>query len=246
MSEWLNMNKKLLLYGPLILFLALVAVYLFLVRPLQAEERSHQKELERIHANIAHYQTENDKLIQQALTPIEKKTLLDRVPMRPNVEQIIADLERTELETGAVMDSISFSIHPNEGQEQSWKHILTDDLYHLLEAQITDMHALVSYVEMNININGKEEDVHSFVEEIVKLKRAIHVQTYHYSLGQETERLQGSVTIRAFYCEDFSKFIKSGEKFKLDYDFEPSKLNHDVEGSSDTQSPFETNPSEKH
>ncbi|MEB1807661.1 MAG: SPOR domain-containing protein [Bacillaceae bacterium] len=239
MTEWLNNNNNRILYSVLIFFLLLVVFYMYFIRPLQAEERSQQEELHRIQTDIAHYQTQISKLTVQSLTPLQKKTLLDRVPMRPNVEQVIADLERTELDTGAVIDSVSISIHPserseaqeNEGQDvQSWRNILDEDLYSLLETQVADVNALhVSSIELSISMNGKEADVHSFIEEVEKLKRIIHVQSYDYSLDSETERLQASATLRAFYCEDFLAFIEDVGDFKLDYNFDPNKLNRYIE-----------------
>ncbi|MFV8828752.1 SPOR domain-containing protein [Alkalihalobacterium sp. APHAB7] len=243
MSEWLNNNKNRILYSVLIFFLLLTVFYMYFVRPLQAEERSQQEELHRIQTDIAHYETQISKLTAQSLTPLQKKTLLDRVPMRPNVEQVIADLERTELDTGAVIDSVSISIHPSEAQEnegqdtQSWRNILDEDLYSLLETQVADVNGLhVSYIEMSISMNGKEEDVHSFIEEVEKLKRIIHVQSYDYSLDSETERVQASATLRAFYCEDFLEFIEDAVDFKLDYNFDPSKLNRYIEVSPEISS----------
>ncbi|OLO40532.1 hypothetical protein BTR23_05950 [Alkalihalophilus pseudofirmus] len=241
MSGWVNENKKQILYSVLIFFLALAAFYLYLVRPLQAEEISQEEELQRIQTDITYYETQINKLSPQTLTRLEIKNLLDRVPMRPNVEQVIADLERTELETGVVINNVSFSIHPNESQEQTWKHILSDDLYTLLETQVADVDALsVSYIEMNVNINGEEEDVHTFIEEIEKLKRIVHVQSYNYSIDNENDRLQGSVTLRAFYSENFAEFIEVVEDFKLDYDFDPSKLNRYIEVASEIGDSTET------
>ncbi|WP_216828809.1 hypothetical protein [Alkalihalobacterium elongatum] len=254
MSEWLNSNKKAILYGILIFFLILAAFYFYFVKPLQAEERSQQEELQRVHTEIATYQTKIDKLTPQTLTSLQRKALLDRVPMRANVEQVIADLEKTELKTSAVIEDVSISIHNNENEQiegtegveenepESWKHIFDDELYSLLESQVTDVNQLnVSYVELNINMNGKEEDVHSFIEEIEKLKRIIHVQSYDFSLDDETDRLEANLNLRAFYCEDFSEFIDVKQDFKLDYKFDQSKLNRYIEVNTEVSSGTETN-----
>ena len=40
--------------------------------------------------------------------------MLESVPASPDVEDIVKDLEKTEIETGAVIDNITISIHPNE------------------------------------------------------------------------------------------------------------------------------------
>ena len=83
----------------------------------------------------------------------------------------------------------------------------------------------VSYVEMVIDLNGEEEDVHSFVDRLEDLKRIIHVQSYDYSINEERDnRLEGILTIRAFYSENFAQFINAESDFKLDYTFDPAKI----------------------
>ncbi len=41
---------------------------------------------------------------------------------------------------------------------------------------------------------------------------------------EKNNRLEGILTIRAFYSEDFAKFINAESDFKLDYTFDPSKI----------------------
>ena len=88
----------------------------------------------------------------------------------------------------------------------------------------------VSYVEMVIDLNGEVEDVNTFVNRLENLKRIIHVQSYDYSINEEkNNRLEGILTIRAFYSEDFAQFINAESDFKLDYTFDPTKIKRYIE-----------------
>ncbi len=65
----------------------------------------------------------------------------------------------------------------------SWEQILPNETLDLLKEKMVNVSNLkVSYVEMVIDLNGEEEDVHTFVDRLENLKRIIHVQSYDYSI----------------------------------------------------------------
>ena len=64
-------------------------------------------------------------------------------------------------------------------------------------------------------------------------KRITHVQGFDYTINEENDRLEGVLTIRAFYSEDFEKVINEDGEFQLDYDFDPSKIKRYIEPVED-------------
>ncbi|MFN7251639.1 MAG: hypothetical protein ACK4M9_12710 [Anaerobacillus sp.] len=236
MNDWVRGNGKLLTYLFFILFLILVAFYMYMIRPVSVDVKNKQFELSTVNKEIDVLQTWLHELEVNILTPDEQKKLLSSIPIRPNVEQIIADLERTELETGAVIESLGFIItnsasEVNSTEQQTvtdnWVTILPEAVHQIFTDKILPIKDIsVSYVEIDVSINGEAAAVHSFVSELEKLERVVHVQSYNYSEENEEEetRLTGSITFRVFFFEDFAEFITDDRSFQLDYEFDPSKI----------------------
>ena len=217
--------------------------------------------MNRISEDTSFYQSKINQLKPQSFTDEEKLLLVGSVPGRPNVEEVITELEKTELETGVAIENISFSINSTRSNEaenpsnnqtevgaqaneeaqanqpvqqqgsSSWEQILPKETLERLKEKFVDVTDLnVSYVEMVIDLNGEVEDVNTFVNQLENLKRIIHVQSYDYSINEEkNNRLEGILTIRAFYSEDFAKFINADSDFKLDYTFDPTKIKRYIE-----------------
>jgi len=250
MNEWLIRNQKPVLYIILLLFLGLASFYLFHLRPLQAQERGQKEELQRLNHTLLTYEEQIAKSEKQTLTIAEAEGLLAKVPLRPDVEQMVADLERTEIETEIVIDSISIHVVPNEieTENQKWIHLLPEDLYMRFEGDIANLENLqVSYVEMTLSLQGTEENIHTFVDEMEQLDRIIHVQHYAYETQTDSEEVLGNLTIRAFYTEDFSPFIEETKEFDLDYEFDSTKIREylekaaNIETEAATEEETETN-----
>lgn len=236
MSEWVNANQKLMVYIFIILFLGLVAFYLYIVRPVSLEVNSKEAELTEINSEIQTLESTIAGIEPIILSEVEQERLLSSVPIRPNVEQIIADLEKTELETGAVIDNVEVAIVSSseitsEGEQSleadHWQTIFPEDVYPLLTDKIEPIKDVtLSYVDMIVTLNGLEKDVHLFVSELEKLERAVHVQSYLYLQDSEAkERVTATVAFRSYYSEDFSEFIEDDPLFQLDYQFDATKIN---------------------
>ena len=172
------------------------------------------------------------------------------------MEEVVKELEKTEIKTGAVIDNVAISIFPNEVVSQentdaqaaaegqgnqetsaetmanSWSHVLPEETIKLLneKEKLTQVNDLsVSYVELVIDVNGEVKNVEKFIWELESFKRVTHVQGFDYTINEENGRLEGALTIRAFYSKDFEKLINEDGEFQLDYDFAPSKIKHYIE-----------------
>ena len=257
MTKWLEQYKNIVLIIVLILFVILALFFMFLIRPLAADEETKRQELNRINDDVSFYQNHLNELTPQTFTDQEKDLLIGKVPATPNVEEVVKDLEKTEIKTGAVIDNVAISIHQNEvnqvGQSEvnpeaqegnadgepatpqgpnRWSHILPEETLKLLEEKekLKDVNDLtISYVELAIDVNGKVKDIEQFLQEIESFKRITHVQGFDYTINEENGRLEGVLTIRAFYSKDFENVINEDGEFQLDYDFAPSKIKRYIE-----------------
>ena len=114
----------------------------------------------------------------------------------------------------------------------SWSHVLPEETIKLLneKEKLTQVNDLsVSYVELVIDVNGEVKNVEKFIQELESFKRITHVQGFDYTINEENGRLEGVLTIRAFYSKDFENVINEDGEFQLDYDFAPSKIKHYIE-----------------
>ena len=118
MTKWLEQNKNIVLIIVLILFVILAIFFIFLIRPLAADEETKRQELNRINDDVSFYQNHLNELSPQTFTDQEKDLLIGKVPATPNVEEVVKDLEKTEIKTGAVIDNVAISIFPNEAVSQ--------------------------------------------------------------------------------------------------------------------------------
>ena len=114
MTKWLEQNKNIVLIIVLILFVILALFFMFLIRPLAADEETKRQELNRINDDVSFYQNHLNELTPQTFTDQEKDLLIGKVPATPNVEEVVKDLEKTEIKTGAVIDNVAISIFQNE------------------------------------------------------------------------------------------------------------------------------------
>jgi len=114
MTKWFEQYKNVVLIFILILFLLLSLFYSFFIRPLAAEEKTNREQLNKIEEDVSFYQQQLAALQPLKFTEEEKQLLVGSIPAKPNVEEIIRDLEKKEIETGIVIESAGFKLFPNE------------------------------------------------------------------------------------------------------------------------------------
>src|SRR4051812_16830193 len=113
MTKWFEQNKRMVLIIFLTLLIVLSLFYYILIRPLAAQEENLRHQLYRVHEDTSFYQKKLEQLDPKTFTDKEKLLLVGSVPSKPNVEEVIKELEKTELETGVAIEDITISIKPN-------------------------------------------------------------------------------------------------------------------------------------
>lgn len=228
MLDWVEKNKKIILLMILFLLILMTAFYSFMIRPLVAEKRNHQQQLDEINADISAYKQGINKLKPERLSGEEQALLISSIPGKPNVEDIIKDLQKVASETGAVIENISSTINgngtsnngtPNANATQNkqanngsaqqagqgnWENIFPKEVLDKLKNKMADVNNLkVSYVEMTIKLNGTAANMNDFVKQIENLNRITHIQSYQYSINEAGDhRVEGTVTIRSYYTKN--------------------------------------------
>ncbi|MEW8985647.1 MAG: hypothetical protein AB2401_01280, partial [Bacillus sp. (in: firmicutes)] len=191
--------------------------YFAILRPLAAEKAEKEADLQRIEADTNSYEKVLQTLEPQTMTEAEKQELFQGIPGRPNIEQVIKDIEKTEGETGTSVSAISFQTESDEEaqaevttttdgtvEQDQWSTLFPDSIYKLLEERVSEVKEFtVSYNEVQISLNGSDEDINEFVDKLEQLPRVFHIQNVTYSLNSEKGNMDATISARVFYCEAF-------------------------------------------
>ncbi|MDC3416972.1 hypothetical protein [Aquibacillus salsiterrae] len=231
MNQNNNAIQQIILTVSVLLLVAIGIFYWVMIRPVVAEEKQKETELKQVETAVADYQKLLADLTPQQLTDEEKDTLLKGIPVRPNVEQVIVDLEKTEKNTGVLINSISFGNLPvgkgkvgqvteaaEEEKELStaeWNAVFPEPIFKLIEAKFKDVKVKVNYLDVQLSVNGKEAEINRFIEGLENLPRVVHVQSYSYSGGEKGADMSASISARVFYSDSFAPFVAAGNDYEL-------------------------------
>ncbi|MGI8387497.1 hypothetical protein [Robertmurraya sp. P23] len=223
------LKEKILITATAILVAFSGIFYSAFVRPLAAEKTEKEANLQRIKADASSYEKVLQSLEPQTMTEAEKQELIEGIPGRPNIEQVIKDIEKTEGETGTSVSSISFQTESEEEaqaeaatstegtvDQDQWSKVFPESIYKLLEERVSEVKEFtVSYIDVQISLNGSEEDINVFVDKLEKMARVFHIQNVMYSLNSEKGNMDATVSARVFYCEAFQAIIEKATVAKV-------------------------------
>jgi len=215
-------KEKILIIVIAVLVLFSGVFYFVIVRPLAAEKGEKEAKLQKIEADANSYKKVLESLEPQTMTEAEKLELMEGIPGRPNLEQVIKDIEKTEGETGTSVSNISFQTESEEEAQaeetttsegtvaqDEWSKVFPEPIFKLLEEKVSEVKEFtVSYIDVQISLNGSEEDINQFVDKLEKMERVFHIQTITTSLDTEKGNVEATVSARVFYCEAFQAIIE--------------------------------------
>lgn len=216
------LKEKILIIAIAILVVFSGIFYWAILRPLSAEQAEKEANLQIIEADTSSYEKVLQSLEPQTMTEAEKQELFQGIPGRPNIEQVIKDIEQTEGETGTSVSTISFQTESDEDtqaevtttadgtvEQDQWSTLFPESIYKLLEERVSEVKEFtVSYNDVQISLNGSDEDINEFVDKLEQLPRVFHIQNVTYSLNSEKGNMDATVSARVFYCEAFQQVLE--------------------------------------
>lgn len=216
------LNEKILIIAIAILVVFSGIFYWAILRPLAAEKAEKEADLQRIEADTTSYEKVLQSLEPQSMTEAEKQELFQGIPGRPNIEQVIKDIEKTEGETGTSVSTISFQTESDEEaqaeatttadgtvEQDQWSTLFPESIYKLLEERVSEVKEFtLSYNDVQISLNGSDEDINEFVDKLEQLPRVFHIQNVTYSLNSEKGNMDATISARVFYCEAFQQILE--------------------------------------
>lgn len=216
------LKEKILIITIAILVVFSGIFYWAILRPLATEKAEKEADLQRIEADTTSYEKVLQSLEPQTMTEAEKQELFQGIPGRPNIEQVIKDIEKTEGETGTSVSTISFQTESDEEaqaeatttadgtvEQDQWSTLFPESIYKLLEERVSEVKEFtVSYNDVQISLNGSDEDINEFVDKLEQLPRVVHIQNVTYSLNSEKGNMDATISARVFYCEAFQQILE--------------------------------------
>jgi len=216
------LKEKILIITIAILVVFSGIFYWAILRPLTEEKAVKEEDLQRVEADTTSYEKVLQSLEPQSMTEAEKQELFQGIPGRPNLEQVIKDIEKTEGETGTSVSNISFLTESDEEtqaevttttdgtvEQNQWSTLFPESIYKLLEERVGEVKEFtVSYNEVQISLNGSDEDINEFVDKLEQLPRVFHIQNVTYSLNSENGNMDATISARVFYCEAFQQILE--------------------------------------
>jgi Tfp pilus assembly protein PilO len=223
------LKEKILIIAMALLFAFSAIFYFAFVRPLAAEKTEKEAALQRINTDASSYEKVLQSLEPQTVTEAEKQELIEGIPGRSNLEQVIKAIEKTEGETGTTVSTISFQTESEEEaqaevatssdgtvEQDQWSKVFPESIYKLLEKKVSEVKEFtVSYIDVQISLNGSEEDINQFVNKLETMPRVFHIQNVTYSQNTEKGNMDASVSARVFYCEAFQAIIEKATITKV-------------------------------
>lgn len=224
------LKEKILIIALAVLVLFSGMFYFVLVRPLASEKAEKEANLHRVETDANSYDQLLKTLKPQTVTEAEKQELVEGIPGRPNIEQVIKDIEQTESDTGTSVSNISFQTETDEESQQEvegtsddgtveqdqWSKVFPESIYKLLEEKVSAVQEFtVSYIDVQISLNGSEDGINQFVDRLENMPRIFHVQNVTYSLNAEKGNMDATVSTRVFYCEAFQEVVEKATITKV-------------------------------
>ena len=217
------LNEKVLIITLAVLVAFSGIFYFALLRPLAAEKAEKEVTLEKIETDTTSYEKVLKTLEPQKISEAEKQELFQGIPATPNMDQVIKDLEIAEGETGITISNLSFVTGTEEEVEQTeatttadgtveqdqWSKVFPDSIYKVLEEKVSKVSEFtISFEDVEISLNGDEQNIDEFLDRLDQLPRIYHIQNITYVSNAEKGNMDVTISARVFYCEAFQEVIE--------------------------------------
>lgn len=217
MSSTLRRNRwKLYLLFMIVIALCFGA-YFFLLQPQFVEVSSKEDDLTNVKLELQRLEDERQQ--QQAGQDVQ---LLDHLqfslPIEPQIAQIIRDIDSEEMRAELIMDSIRFMV--NDASEGEQNHSGLIDLLDSFmgstpvptnETQEDIEQEVASTITFQISFSAWDDGFDRFMSAMLDRPRIYTVESFQYVVIEEEQgqRVDGTMTISAYYVEQFASFVQS-------------------------------------
>lgn len=207
----LNRYAKYVFLGSLALLMAAALFYTFGVRAVSQERNNWSQSLAMAEMQV---QQLNLRLIDETekMRQADLGQFRQRVPDRPEIKQMIVQLEAWEKSSGLSLENLTISLYPDGRQAFSQEQTpMPQPSAAQAEEQASPSSAFEqaaddipwSVVEMTIAFTGTTGALDRFMAQVEKSPRLVRLIHMDYSQGTGEPSLRGNMVLHAYYSEAF-------------------------------------------
>jgi type IV pilus assembly protein PilO len=216
----------------LFLCIAGASIYFFLFIPMNDQIKDKTQILQTVQNDVnrlleqldeAPQETDDDRLIQ----------LLQSIPVKPLVQQIILDIEQVEYQTGVNVSNIFFNnesgdneassaienlMFPSQGDNTSTDSRLSEEqeLLAILEGKYPGVQTVkMSSISFSLEVTADYSNLMQFFTRLSSLPRTIHINQIEYQSQAFENQIEGIsapeisavIHLSAYYSEQMGNFV---------------------------------------
>lgn len=204
--EQLSKNRTAVMLLAVILFLALFALYMYLVRPTGDTISEQESELSTLDSQRAILQKKVDER-EQKNEGFDAAAVQEALPLWDNTEQLLLDLHQIESITYADTLTANFTIEDKNSEAESEEAIDTGDV----DDQSTEPSALASAkkVEVSVSIKGRDADIMKYVYAVQQMKRLVVIDKFDISGNSRdtTKEITASLVFTAYFDPSYLPMV---------------------------------------
>ncbi|MFC4103328.1 hypothetical protein [Paenibacillus xanthanilyticus] len=205
--EQLSKNRTAVMLLAVILFLALFALYMYLVKPAGDTIANQESELSTLDSQRAILQKKVDER-KQKNEGFDAAAVQEALPLWDNTEQLLLDLYQIEAITFADTLTANFTIEDKNTEAENEEAIDTGDVG---DGQSTEPSALstAKKVEVSVSIKGREADIGKYVYAVQNMKRLVVVDKFDISGNSRdsTKQVTASLVFTAYFDPSYLPLV---------------------------------------
>ncbi|MBP3966850.1 hypothetical protein [Paenibacillus lignilyticus] len=207
--EQLTKNRSLSVLLVAVLFLALFAIYSYLLKPSADQITDQQAEIERLNNE---YNLLSKKLAEKKEESNEysKENVQQALPLWDNTEQLLLDLQQIESSTGG--EALTATFTPDRVDDQENADTSASENTDSTTNSSTSFGPNVKQLKVGLVIKGKYADILRYIEELQKLPRLITVDSFDVakssSLSGDAKPISANLAFTAYFDPSYKSLAK--------------------------------------
>lgn len=218
-------EKKILLFGSIVLLLIFIFLYFNFLQPLRADVQSKGKQLktnEKLYSSVLNQKTDVKETVVENTLYLQK-----RLPVKALVDQFILDLQKAETMSNSLILQMVFGSENKEEEENVLDNIKQG--FSVIQgeenSESKENVALPTGIEkITVNLLIKSPsyfELEKFLETVENLERIVTVESINFSgnpevttLGQKKTDINYQVSLSLYYMPDLEDLQDELPKFE--------------------------------
>lgn len=204
----LDKKWKIVTLGGLLGVLVLAAIYFYVIYPKNDELHSKERELRSLETELAIVQTEQKETDKPRVSSVE---LQKRIPVKPNVQQIIVDFNQAEIVSDSLITNVAVEENVEIGQPiVSAEEEDANESESASEPDSAPVHSMDGLKQVRLSLTVQSEryaDLEEFLNSLESLERITKVENISFegieeitAVDQSRSILEYTVVVSAYYA----------------------------------------------